>query len=402
MKILHTGDWHMNDRLGRIERGDHIVRALERVAGYLDERGVDVMVVAGDLFCDRSSKEDLRQAVGHIKRIFGPFLLRGGTIVAISGNHDSDVFFETLRDTLELAPAQVEPDGTASRGRLHLFARPALLRLADGAGVIVQFALMPYPNAAFLRDTAFESASEQNQAIQQRFTRYLNEKMLPQINKSQPTVLVSHVHVRGVTPRSGFRVTEEQDVVFEPGDIPTHFAYVAYGHIHQAQTAVPNAPWVRYCGSVERLDAGEKEDDKSVVLVEVGPAGRVGEPELLPLASTPIYQIVIEDPDTQIAGLAAKYPDAQNALVHYTLHYQPGTHNLDALRREIHAQFPFWYGYDPQRRRGPNDAPPSPPPNLANVQKTVRDYLAPRLAGDPNRDDLLNLMNDLMSEEATA
>jgi DNA repair exonuclease SbcCD nuclease subunit len=93
MKILHTGDWHMNDTLGRIDRASDICRSLEQIAVYLEEHEIDVMIVAGDLFSERSRLDQMRAAVGEIKRVFHPFLDRGGSIVAISGNHDREVFF---------------------------------------------------------------------------------------------------------------------------------------------------------------------------------------------------------------------------------------------------------------------------------------------------------------------
>jgi DNA repair exonuclease SbcCD nuclease subunit len=40
VRILHTGDWHMNDRLGRVDRAEDIEGSLERIAGYLDEENV--------------------------------------------------------------------------------------------------------------------------------------------------------------------------------------------------------------------------------------------------------------------------------------------------------------------------------------------------------------------------
>ena len=38
MRILHTADWHLGDRLGRQDRTDDLRRAVERVAGLLHLR----------------------------------------------------------------------------------------------------------------------------------------------------------------------------------------------------------------------------------------------------------------------------------------------------------------------------------------------------------------------------
>lgn len=92
MKILHTSDWHLNERLKHVPRQGDIVARLEEIAGYLEEYQVDVMVVAGDLFSHYNRLEELKSAMGEVNRIFKPFLLQGGTIVTISGNHDDENF----------------------------------------------------------------------------------------------------------------------------------------------------------------------------------------------------------------------------------------------------------------------------------------------------------------------
>ena len=52
MRILHTADWHLGDRLGRIDRTDDLRRAVERVAGYCLSEKADVLLVAGDIFSE--------------------------------------------------------------------------------------------------------------------------------------------------------------------------------------------------------------------------------------------------------------------------------------------------------------------------------------------------------------
>jgi DNA repair protein SbcD/Mre11 len=97
MKILHTSDWHLNDRLGHIKRQDDIKARLLEIAGYLEEHQVDVMVVAGDLLSTYNRVEEIKIAIAQVNEIFKPFLLKGGTIVTISGNHDREDYFRLLR-----------------------------------------------------------------------------------------------------------------------------------------------------------------------------------------------------------------------------------------------------------------------------------------------------------------
>lgn len=402
MKILHTGDWHMNRKIGRQDLNDDICSSLEQIAGYLDEYQVDVMIVAGDILETTSRIQEMKKAVFDIRRIFSPFLERGGTIIGISGNHDNEVFFETLRDALALVgPSKQKTNNLNSTGRLYVAPNARILRLPDPKGNVVQFVLMPYPTPrAYLteKNVQYKSVEEKHRAIQQAFkTRlsYLEEK----IDVSIPAVLVSHIHVRGTQPHTLYRITEAEDILFEQGDIPTHWAYVAYGHIHKPQPAIAGAEYIRYAGSITKLDGSERHDDKSIVFCELDAKGRVGEPCLLPLATPPMYRIEITDPDLQIPKLQEHYPEAARALVHYTLHLDPSKHHRDALCREIESIFPRWYDRR-FREIGQVQAPEIAfdTQKVQDVVGTVRSYLDVRLKDHPRRDDLMALAESLMSE----
>ena len=118
MRILHTADWHLTEKLKLIDRHPHIVARLEQIAGLLEEHQVDVMVVAGDVFSRCTRMEEMERGVADINRIFKPFLLRGGTIVAISGNHDNEDFFAMMRSVLDLAmPVDPRLTGPRPNGR---------------------------------------------------------------------------------------------------------------------------------------------------------------------------------------------------------------------------------------------------------------------------------------------
>src|SRR5262245_49548093 len=103
MRILHTADWHLADRLGRIDRTDDLRKAVERVAGYCAQESVDVLLVAGDLFSELASSEALRDSIRHWQDVFSGFLRDGGTIVTLTGNHDKENFCQTLRLAMSLA-----------------------------------------------------------------------------------------------------------------------------------------------------------------------------------------------------------------------------------------------------------------------------------------------------------
>jgi exonuclease SbcD len=391
----------LNDRLGRISRQPHLVARLQEIAAYLNEHEVDVMVVAGDLFSQHSRPDEMRQAVEDVNGIFKPFLMRGGTILAISGNHDSEALFDLLRCAMDLA-APLDPSraGPRPRGRLYLAAQPTYLLLEDRAGQKVQFALLPYPTSArYLRDegTRYNSLDEKNRLLHQALLAKLGQIEQQKIDPRLPSVLVGHIHVRGSQTHNLYHISEREDVIFEVGDIPFHWAYVAYGHIHRPQE-LPGASHVRYSGSIECLDYAEKDDAKTVILAEIGPKGLIGEAEPLPLHSTPIFHVDILEPDKDMAGLADRYPAADQALVSYRLVYKPGQHDRDQLCRELESVFPNWYRREIVAEGAELHLPGAAPTGaVRDVPGTVRSYLQQHLAGQADETDLLALADQLLA-----
>src|SRR4051812_24979622 len=132
MRLLHTADWHLGDRLGRIDRTDDLRRGVEQVAAYCESERVDVLLVAGDVFSELARPDGLRDAVRHLQTVFDSFLRRGGAILAVTGNHDNENFCQTLRHAMGLAaPPCVGAGELAPTGRLYLADEPTLLRLPD-------------------------------------------------------------------------------------------------------------------------------------------------------------------------------------------------------------------------------------------------------------------------------
>ena len=95
VRLLHTADWHLNDRLGRIDRTDDLRRAVERVAAHCHAERVDVLIVAGDLFSELARPDALRDTIRHWQDVFAGFLTTGGTILTCTGNHDNETFCQT-------------------------------------------------------------------------------------------------------------------------------------------------------------------------------------------------------------------------------------------------------------------------------------------------------------------
>jgi hypothetical protein len=160
---------------------------------------------------------------------------------------------------------------------------------------------------------------------------------------------------------------------------------------------------VRYSGSIERMDLGEAADNKGVVLVEVGPDGRRGEPQWLPLEATPVYEVAVRNPAEELPQLADLYPDAERALVHIKLTYTAGVDNLEETLRELEKVFPRWYARDwtESGALGPTLVLGDAARNKS-FEDTVRDYLTAELVNHPDaeRDAVLARAEALMQDES--
>src|SRR5262249_16949245 len=198
MKLLHTADWHLGDRLGRIDRTADLRRQVERIAQYCREERVDVLLVAGDIFSEMLRADGLREAIGHLKETFEEFVRDGGTILAVTGNHDNAGFCQMLQHAMNLAAPTLHAPGTVvPPGRLYLASEPTLLHLADRAtGGVVQFILMPYPTPdVYLTNEALQKyrhLEEKKQFLQAAFISRLNAlRSSPEFDSKMPAVLAA-------------------------------------------------------------------------------------------------------------------------------------------------------------------------------------------------------------------
>lgn len=408
MRILHTADWHLNDRLGRIDRTDDLRKAVERIGTYCEERDVDVLLVAGDLFSELARPDALRETIRHWQDVFAKFLHSGGTILTLTGNHDNENFCQTLVNAMSLAaPTVGEMGATVPPGRLYLAADPTFLKLKDRKhGNDVQFALMPYPTAThYLRGEKgqkYGSFDEKNRLLVTAFDDRLREILdNPKFDNSIASVLGAHVHVHGsLIGPSLFRMDERDDVVVDGGTLYDRFVYVGLGHIHKPQF-LNGQEHVRYCGSIETMDLGEANDTKGVVLIELDEHGKRVSLEVLPLPSTKVYEISILDPTDDLPRIRDEYFGAECDLVNLHIHYTAGEHNLEEILAELEDIFPRWYARDwhESGALGPSLAS-GEAERSKSFSQIVRDYLNDELIqhSDAERDAILALADELIAE----
>ncbi|MBI4260913.1 MAG: exonuclease SbcCD subunit D [Actinobacteria bacterium] len=277
MRLLHSGDWHVGKTIRGRSRMAEFEGALDQVVGIAVEEGVDAVLLAGDLYEHRSAAPDADALVFdalvrlHEARI---------PVVAIPGNHDSAPRFEAVAKLLkavdvDMAARVLPPD---RGGVVEVPARDG------GARALV--ACVP-----FVPPRRFGSAVELFEATERWFQDYaegmgrLLEAMATGFRGDAVNVVLAHLYASGAKLGGGEReVTVGMDYAVPASRFPADASYVALGHIHRPQKVPGLAAPGRYAGSLIQLDFGEKEQGKSVVLVDAEP-GRPAKVREVPITA---------------------------------------------------------------------------------------------------------------------
>ena len=385
MKILFSADWHLGYALGGANPAPRLpdqARQLRKIADYIDDRAVDVLAIAGDVF-EAQERGAARAAVGAMMEALEGPLSRGLRVVAVAGNHDRDYF-------MDMASTWLGAHAPADGERIVLRTRPELLSIESG-GEHVNFALMPFPTLARyeLKHDDAGGVAQRNEQLTKLFIEKMEELRKASAAQRLPTVLLTHVTVTGTTVKA-HRISPRDDVVIPRGAFP-EFELSVVGHIHKAEQL--GGGHFYYVGALDRMDVGERDYEPRALLADIGPQG-VREITSLPLDPTPFAAVTAYDEASLVAAHAAiERPD--ETLVKLTLAVAQGTYLAPLLDR-ARQLFPRLYG---NVDCDWTDVAPLVPTvaglNPANVDETVRRYLEEQQMPDDERDALIELVTEL-------
>ncbi|ORL84298.1 metallophosphoesterase family protein [Prescottella equi] len=259
MRILHTSDWHIGRTFHGVDLLADQTRVLDAIAAVVAQRGVDVVVVPGDVY-DRSIPS--ADAVAVCNRGFEAIRSAGAVIVATSGNHDSPV-------RLGAGAA------FAAAGGLHLMTRVSALDvpvvLDDDHGPVAFYGI-PYLEPEITRtELGVPQARSHAEILDVAMARIRAD--LDERRAGAPglrSVLLAHAFVVGGEATGSERSISVGGVETVSASAFDGVDYVALGHLHSPQTLAEN---VRYSGSPLPYSFGERSHRKAVWLVDVDAAG---------------------------------------------------------------------------------------------------------------------------------
>ena len=138
-----------------------------------------------------------------------------------------------------------------------------------------------------------------------------------------------------------------------------------------------------------------------MVLVEIGPSGRRGEPTVVAIPATPMVDVLVSDPAITPDALRSQVPDAERSLVRLAIEPAAAVESGDAIDRAIRDSF---------GRVAEVNWRPAPVANVpsdrmisaqADFRTNVLNYVGDHVqAADPHRDELLRLAEGYLDQEA--
>lgn len=313
MKILHTSDWHLGKRLNDRERIREQVEVMDEIVRVAEERSVDAVVVAGDLF------DTFNPSVEAIELLYRTLhrLTNGGKrlVVAIAGNHDS--------------PDRVDsPDVLARQHGIFFVGHPRvnftstetdggvkLIRSEEGfsefllPGYDYPLRVVHTPYANSVRMCRFLGVEEQEVELRAVLQERWGALAAKYCDGAGVNLLVTHLYVM----REGGNMPEEPederpiniggaDAVYS-SMIPGGIQYAALGHLHRWQVVDTEPCPVVYCGSPLSYSFSEAEQDKYVTIVDVEPGEATRYEKCLLTSGYPLARKRFEGVDEAVAWL---------------------------------------------------------------------------------------------------
>lgn len=382
MNILHTSDWHIGKRLMDRERLPEQIAALDEIVRICDERDVDLVLVAGDVFDTYMPSADAEEVFFRaVKRIAG----EKRAVVIVSGNHDDGV---RLAASAPLAAEEgiylfgggcdAVPVG-GDRAVKAVASGEGYAVIANARGEQVYINALPYPNEARLKE------EKTDESYADKLRRWIARGEAG-FSGNMPHILLSHLFVAGGKVSESERDIDLGGARAVPVSLFSAFDYVALGHLHKPQKLGEN---VRYSGSLLQYSFDEFEK-KQVILLHTQEKSL--EIEEIPLSSGRKLVRLEEENVERAASLLKQYP---GAFIELTLRLSaPLTSQETQLLRAANDGLVSLI----VRTRAENSAPVIKRSSLSSKQLFEEYYRC--VYGEDPASDLTQAFLELLEEEA--
>ena len=292
MKIIHTADWHIGQRLHERARLDEHQQFLDWLLSTIQDHKVELLLVSGDIF-------DTSLPSAEATNLYYRFLYRlfdetDAYAVITAGNHDSARHLEAPREFLEMGKIYVV--GLATEPTKCILPFPP-----DNPRVMV--AAVPYLPETELPHISYETEIEKSERYRERLKSFYAD-CVAVMPAELPKILMGHLFVQG-----GRETDSERNIqiggatAIYASDFPEGVNYVALGHLHRPQTISSTDYPIRYSGSPIPLRFNEADYTKKVYLLGVSDDGLLVRDEDIEI---PIFRelCIVEDDEVSVLSKA--------------------------------------------------------------------------------------------------
>ena len=324
MKIVHTADWHVGKSIRGRHRGDEYREVLEELKEFIVRQGVDILLVAGDIFdstAPSAGAEDI------VYNFFHDISVLGVRSVVIAGNHDSGLRFEAIANLLKLAGVTICGFFSYAQAKREL-----TISVADGSQA--RIVLVPFvPERTFIRAEDLLENKSRATATYSREMGKLFRQFCADLTPKTVNIVMAHLLMHGARVGGGERSLYLGDnYAVYPEEIPANINYLALGHIHLYQQIPGPAP-IYYSGSPLQMDFGETETPKGFLFFEAFPDSAC-QPQFIEFR-TGKKLIEIKGTVEEITTLAESDPSLKNAYLKMTVHADASSMGLSYQLKKL-------------------------------------------------------------------
>lgn len=274
MRLLHTSDWHLGQKLYDKERFEEFQNFLDWLIKVIIDQKIDLLIVAGDIFdVANPPQKAIEQYYRFLAKLVKDTSCQHAVI--IGGNHDSIHSLNAPQELLKFLKLHIVGGATTN-------IEDEIIEIYD-SNQNLQAVVAAVP---FLRDkdifynhlqepsTRSKAIIEAIQKHYQQIANFVEQNGYTQLDI--PIIATGHLFAQGAQHHSDesqeIKKAEKDIYVGNLGKVPaeifpTTFDYIALGHIHRSQI-VGGKPHIRYAGSPIPLSFNEGKDTKSVLIVD--------------------------------------------------------------------------------------------------------------------------------------
>jgi DNA repair protein SbcD/Mre11 len=264
MKILHTADWHIGKILHLFDLEEDHRLFFNWFLEVIKEEEIDVVIVAGDVFDQSNPSNESRKLYFELLKDLAELKIQ---VVITGGNHDSINMLQSSKELLSLLGISI------IAGVPEDFEKQIIeLKNRNGETKVI-CAAVPFLRDKDLRSyVAGESSEDRITATREGIIKHFikcKELILHSYGTKYPTLATGHLYIQGATLSESERdIQIGNQAGVESKKLENLFDYIALGHIHIANRYGNGR--IRYCGSPIPLSFSEKEDEKTIIIVELG------------------------------------------------------------------------------------------------------------------------------------